>query len=124
MGSHADTALALAAAGAIPDLDLAVQHCKSHPAEFLCVIGLVEEIISNGPLANLSRFNREKKINAISIAAPAFESACDNEALAVVDEPVQIWSGSMDERVPHATNGALVASALPGKSDVNQSWKP
>ena len=57
------------------------------------MIGLVEEIFSNGPLANLSGFNREKMIKAISIAAPAFGFAFDDEVLAVVEVPVQIWSG-------------------------------
>ncbi len=109
---------ALAAAGAVPDIDLAIQHCDSHPAEFLCVIGLVEEISNNNPVENLSEFSRDARIKAISIAAPAFGFAFDTEALAAVDVPVQIWSGSLDERVPDGSNGALIEAALSGESEV------
>lgn len=47
-----------------------------------------------------------------------FAFAFDTEALETVDAPVQIWSGSLDERVPHASNGGVLAAALHGKSDV------
>lgn len=109
---------ALVAAAAVPDIDLAVQYCDSHPAEFLCVIGLVEEVSNNDPGANLAEFAGDPRIKALSIAAPAFGFAFDAEALEAVDMPVQIWSGSLDERVPHDSNGALVAAALSGESEV------
>ncbi|MBJ3776308.1 alpha/beta hydrolase family protein [Acuticoccus mangrovi] len=104
---------ALAAAGARPDLALARHHCEEDPAEFACRIGIVSGMGDAGAEADPDAFVADPRIGAVALAAPGLAFAFPAEALATVDVPVALWSGAADERVPHATNGAHVAAALP-----------
>lgn len=106
---------ALAAAGGKPDFAAAQQHCADAPDEFVCQIGLMDEI-GNGPDAG--SLKADERIRAISIAAPAFGFAFSPEGLRDVDARVQIWSGAADDRVPHASNGAIIAKHLPTEPTV------
>ncbi|MFK7859981.1 MAG: alpha/beta hydrolase family protein [Granulosicoccus sp.] len=109
---------ALVAAGGVPNFQKAMQHCEREPTEFVCDIGLIQEIASSGLKSTSRSFASDPRIKAISIAAPGFGFAFDSESVQAVKIPVQIWSGSLDMRVPHGTNGRLVANALNGETDV------
>lgn len=109
---------ALVSAGGVPDFRNAMQHCETDPTEFVCDIGLVQQIVSSEPKSILDNPVSEPRIKAISIAAPGFGFSFDSESLQAVDIPVQIWSGSLDRRVPHETNGRVIANALNGDKDV------
>ncbi|ASJ71230.1 hypothetical protein IMCC3135_05590 [Granulosicoccus antarcticus IMCC3135] len=109
---------ALVAAGAVPDIDLAVQHCKVQPLEYLCVIGVVDELADNLQSGALTEFAGDSRIKAVSVAAPAFGFTFNAKSLQAVTVPVQIWSGALDERVPHDSNGGVISSALPGLNEV------
>lgn len=109
---------ALVASGATPDFLLAERHCNDMPEEFVCSIGLMDDI---DPTALAERFHehaRDSRIASISIAAPGFGFAFDRNSLEQVTIPVQIWSGMRDDRVPHDTNGANIATNLPEGVDV------
>ncbi len=63
-------------------------------------------------------FSSDPRIRAISIAAPGLGFAFGRDGLADVSVPVQSWSGSLDDRVPHGTTGAPLAKRLPGRAEV------
>jgi predicted dienelactone hydrolase len=109
---------ALVTAGGVPDFQKAMQHCERRPTEFTCDIGLIQDIASSGLKSNSRDFASEPRIKAISIAAPGFGFAFDSASLKAIKIPAQIWSGSLDMRVPHDTNGRLIADALGGETDV------
>ncbi|MEM8957271.1 MAG: hypothetical protein AAGC86_05580 [Pseudomonadota bacterium] len=102
---------ALAAVAGAPDFALGAPHCDTHPAEFTGEIGMIAEI---GRPAGPEPVTGDPRIGAVVAAAPAFGFAFPEAALAEVGVPVQIWSGADDVRVPHTTNGAPLAVALPG----------
>ena len=62
---------ALVAAGATPDIALAIEHCAGNPAEFLCRIGLMDEVAASSLRTGDAAFSSDPRIRAISIAAPA-----------------------------------------------------
>ena len=107
---------ALASAGAKPDFSASKQHCLDEPDELVCKIGYMRDI-AEGPDVNSLKV--DNRIRAISIAAPAFGFLFSQTGLSDVDAKVQIWSGEVDDRVPHASNGALIAKHLPGEPDVH-----
>ena len=109
---------ALVAAGGVPDFDRAIQYCEKEPTEYTCKIGVVEKMASSSPGTNRPQFASDPRIKAISIAAPGFGFAFDIKALESVSVPVQVWSGALDESVPHASNGKLIADALRGETVV------
>ncbi len=61
---------ALVAAGATPDIALAIEHCAGNPAEFLCRIGLMVEVAASSLRTGDAAFSSDPRIRAISIAAP------------------------------------------------------
>lgn len=101
---------AMAAVAGAPDFARGAPHCADHPAEFTCETGMIAEI---GQPAGLDTLSPDPRIGAVVAAAPAFGFAFPEAALAEIAVPVQIWSGAQDKRVPHATNGAPLAAALP-----------
>ena len=119
-GFSAGAYTALVAAGAVPNMDLAVRHCKTQPLEYVCVIGLVDDVAGDDTPAILDESVSDSRIKAVSVAAPAFGFAFDGKALDALTMPVQIWSGSLDERVPHDSNGGVIASFLPSEAEVER----
>ncbi len=109
---------ALVTAGGAPDFQQAMQHCEDEPIEFTCEIGLIEDIASTDVKFTSRDPASEPQVKAISIAAPGFGFAFDGKSLEAISIPVQIWSGSLDSRVPHDSNGRLLADALNSETDV------
>ncbi|MEM9222151.1 MAG: hypothetical protein AAGB11_07100 [Pseudomonadota bacterium] len=106
----------LVAAGAEPDFRAGVSFCDDNDAEFVCRIGMVDGIADRKTPPD---YAHDPRIKALSIAAPGFGFAFPDQSLAAVKFPVEIWSGALDDRVPHATNGALLAEALPNVKRVH-----
>lgn len=104
---------ALVAAGAVPNFNQAVQHCQENPQEFTCEIGMLDGIEPERLAKDVATVARDPRIKAISLAAPGLSYMFDQATLAAVKIPVQLWSGAVDVRVPHETNGANLASYLP-----------
>ena len=103
---------ALVAAGATPDFGLAAKHCASIPNEFVCRIGLLDDTEPKILSDRVREVAGDPRIAAISVAAPGLGFAFSEADLASVKVPVQIWSGELDERVPHDTNGLHLAENL------------
>ncbi len=110
---------ALVAAGATPDIALAIEHCAGNPAEFLCRIGVIDEVAASSLRTSDAAFSSDPRIRAISVAAPGLGFAFGRDGLADLSVPVQIWSGSLDDRVPHETNVAPLVQWLPGPAEVH-----
>ncbi len=110
---------ALVAAGALPDIALAKSFCAGNPREYACRRKLIDgaETGQLGPA--LEQVAGDGRIGAVAAAAPLFGFAFGALDLAGIDIPVQIWSGGLDLRVPHNTNGALVAAGLAAAPDVH-----
>jgi len=109
---------AIVAAGGKPDFDRAAKHCDMEPTEFICKIGTVSKITNSSLSSNPPDFPSDSRIKAISVAAPGLGFAFDHKALDDISARVQIWSGLLDERVPHASNGMLLADSLGGEVDL------
>lgn len=110
---------ALVAAGALPDFSLAARHCADTPDEYVCRIGMLEDVDPAEIEPRLRAVAGDPRISAASVAAPGFGFSFDRMALADVTMPVQIWSGAIDDSVPHDTNGANIAAHLPNAPEVH-----
>ncbi len=110
---------ALVAAGALPDFSLATQHCADTPEEFTCRIGMLDDVDPAELEPQLRAAAGGARVSAVSVAAPGFAYSFDRKALADVTMPVQIWSGAIDDSVPHDTNGANIAANLPNAPEVH-----
>lgn len=110
---------ALAAAGAVINIDLADRHCAETPDELTCNPSQLDSVDAAKLDPRLRAVTGDPRIAAISAAAPGYGYAFDREALADVTIPVQIWSGGLDDLVPHATNGAILAANLPSPPEVH-----
>ncbi|MDH3666311.1 MAG: prolyl oligopeptidase family serine peptidase [Paracoccaceae bacterium] len=110
---------ALVAAGALPDFSLAARHCADTPEEFTCRIGMLDDVDPAKLEPQLRAVADGARVSAASVAAPGFGYSFDRKALADVTLPVQIWSGAIDDSVPHETNGANIAANLPNTPEVH-----
>lgn len=99
--------------GAVPNLGLAKAQCDSNPEEFVCRESMVQEMV-DAQMGTLpaSAWGADSRISAAAIAAPGLGIAYDQQALVNVKVPVQLWSGLVDDRVPHHTNVQTIADAL------------
>ncbi|WBU63112.1 alpha/beta hydrolase family protein [Paracoccus aerodenitrificans] len=118
-GFSAGAYTALVSAGGLPDFSLAAQHCVDMPAEFTCRIGMLDDIDPVELGSQLPSVSGDSRITAISIAAPGLGYGFSKASLADLTVPVQIWSGTRDERVPHDTNAANIAANLPRPPEMN-----
>ncbi|WP_145962866.1 alpha/beta hydrolase family protein [Mangrovicoccus ximenensis] len=110
---------ALVAAGALPDVGLAKSFCAGNPREYACREGFLDGAEPGQVAPVLEQVAGDGRIGAVAAAAPALGFAFGALDLAAIDIPVQIWSGGLDLRVPHNTNGALVAAGLAASPDVH-----
>ncbi|WP_172330554.1 prolyl oligopeptidase family serine peptidase [Mangrovicoccus sp. HB161399] len=110
---------ALVAAGALPDIGLAKSFCSGNPREYACRKGFLDGAEPGQVEPALEQVAGDSRIGAVAAAAPALGFAFGALDLAAVEIPVQIWSGALDLRVPHNTNGALVAAGLAAAPDVH-----
>ena len=110
----------LTAIGAQPDMRLVAVHCARAP-EFECDVlrhfksPLVEVDAPTGDPMEAS-----PRIKAAVVAAPGLGFTMSPAALAAVQVPVQLWSGDKDDKVPFATNAAIIAEALGQKAELHQ----
>jgi len=111
---------ALGLIGGVPDLDVAKEHCDNTVDEFICSEGAIAGMRAAG-MQNLpsDAWGADTRIKAASIAAPGFGFSYTQATLANVTAKVQLWSGTLDESVPTATNAAVLAERLPTKPDTN-----
>ncbi len=103
----------LTALGGKPDLSLIAQHCASAP-EFICdVLRQAKSPLLNAEAAKSSAaFVPDTRIKAAVLAAPGLGFTFGANGLANVKQPVQLWSGELDDKVPYASNAKLVQAAL------------
>lgn len=118
-GFSAGGLTALIVAGAVPNFSLATQHCANQPNEFTCRIGMLDDLAPDELEPQLRAVAGDARVSAVSVAAPGFGYSFDKMALANVTVPVQIWSGAIDDRVPHDTNGANIATNLSNEPEVH-----
>ena len=82
-------------------------YCRQNPEEFACTL----------PIQTLSDHNFQgptlPNAKAAFILAPGFGFAFDPGSLKKINQPVQIWSGELDKRVPAQSNGDFLLQYLP-----------
>ncbi len=110
---------ALAAAGAVIDIDLAARYCAQTPQDLTCAPSALDTVDAAEIAPRLRAVAGDDRIAAISVTAPGYGYAFDRAALAGVSVPVQIWSGALDALVPHAANGAVLAAGLDTQTEVH-----
>lgn len=103
----------LAAAGALPSRERISAHCEAVPEEFVCRVGMAAEVVRGvgvfpPPIPNL---------RAVVAAAPGFGFSFDPAQVAALNTTIQLWSGALDDRVPHETNAAPLAKSLAPPSE-------
>ncbi len=104
--------------GAIPNFSAAKAHCDSNPKEYVCEQGMVQKILA----AKMDRlpaksWGADPRISAAVIVAPGLGIAYNQLGLTNVKVPVQLWSGLIDDRVPHLSNVKPIADALSDLSE-------
>lgn len=115
-GFSAGGLTALSLIGAKPSLERARQHCEQTPEEFGCA---TEELVpallaaADEMPGSEGDWGEDVRIGAVAVAAPGLAFAYEAEKLAGLERPVQLWSGLLDRRVPHASNAAPLAESLP-----------
>lgn len=106
----------LIAIGGVPDLRRFPAHCVAHPANDDCSIvrasgpGLLQELAERFPP---SVWNRDDRIRAAVIAAPALGFTFAPDGLHGVAVPVQLWSAGDDRVLPAPGYADAVRDALP-----------
>lgn len=101
----------LAAAGGEPRLALTGPHCQAHPDYFDCRLIARTAAGSSAP-ANLS-WPHAPQIKALVVAAPALGFTFQNDGLAGVRQPVQLWRAENDQLLPDPDYAEAVRRALP-----------
>ncbi len=103
----------LTAIGARPDLGRIAPHC-ARTREFVCaVLDAAGSPLMQGRVADADReFVVDPRIRAAVVAAPGLGFAFDDDGLANVRVPVQLWAGGRDTVAPDATNAAPIRSGL------------
>lgn len=104
---------ALVAIGGVPDLGLIVRHCRDHPTYFDC--NLVRQSGDTPPLDG--PWNRDPRIRAAVIAAPALGFTFASKGLSAVKVPVQLWRAARDSVLPHPLYAEAVRGLLPRRPD-------
>lgn len=116
-GFSAGAYSALTLAGAVPDPERFVAHCEAEPGEWVCELGLGDDVaaaLADGSLDPV-RFGHlaDPRVGAAVVAAPALGFAFDPDSLATLELPLQIWSGELDDAVPFASNTRALLAHLP-----------
>ena len=108
-GFSAGGTTALIVIGGTPDLGRIEPLCKSHP-EFVCRLqkpGVAMRI----PAA--TEWSHDARVKAAVVVAPGYGFTFEPDGLSAVRARVQLWEGSADDRLPLATNAAVVRRLLP-----------
>jgi predicted dienelactone hydrolase len=112
-GFSAGGTTVLADVGAQPDLRLIPPHCAA-VHEFICdVLRLTHSPVLQGGVDG-GVFEADPRIKAAVVAAPGFGFTMVPDGLSKVHVPLQLWSGSQDDRAPYVTNAGLIRKALTG----------
>lgn len=122
-GFSAGAYTTLVAAGGKPDFASAKRHCQEVPDEFICSEGVLNGLDTVEQTARVAAVAGDSRIGAISVAAPGLAFAFDSAGLSGVRVPVQIWSGTLDERVPDASNASVLAENLHSDTELNRVEK-
>ncbi len=104
----------LAAAGAEFSSQRIASHCSENPTEFVCQNDMAADV--ENPEGSFPPPISE--LRAVVAAAPGFGFGFDPEQVAELDIALQLWSGLLDERVPHESNVAPFAPYLTAPSSV------
>lgn len=104
----------LAAAGAAFSSESISNHCAENPTEFVCRNDMAADV--ENPEGSFPPPISE--LRAVVAVAPGFGFGFDPEQVAELDIALQIWSGLLDERVPHGSNVAPFAPYLVAPSSV------
>ncbi|MDR6129053.1 putative dienelactone hydrolase [Sphingomonas sp. SORGH_AS802] len=103
----------LAAAGGRPDMTRLLEHCKQHPASFVCTLLMSQPRTLSSAWPSIT----DPRIKAIVVAAPAIGFTFDRAGLAAVRIPVQLWRADDDKILPAPFYADAVRAALPNKPE-------
>ena len=98
----------LAAAGGRPDWSRVERHCVEHPGFFDCTL-----LRSKPRTATAWTVQRDARIKALVVAAPALGFTFGRAGLAGVTIPVQLWRAADDRILPAPDYADAVRAALP-----------
>lgn len=108
----------LVLAGGLPDLARTALHCRDQPAawdcDFLRRNGVDPQAIKPRPIV----WQRDSRIRAAVVAAPAVSYSFDRERLQLAQIPFQLWVGGDDQVV--GPGAAEVRDMLPAPPDFHR----
>ncbi len=99
----------LTVAGAQPDLSRIAPHCAANPQFFDCA--MISRQPQTGP--RLWAHQKDARIKAISVAAPALGFTFTPRGLGPLSIPVQLWRAAADRVLPAPHYADAVKAALP-----------
>ncbi|MFZ4067382.1 MAG: alpha/beta hydrolase family protein [Phenylobacterium sp.] len=103
----------LAAAGGEPDMTRVVEHCRSHPDYFDCRLVAPQSATGSPPARDALVIQRDPRLKALVIAAPALGFTFAGKGLTKVTQPVQLWQAGADQILPAPSYAEPVRAALP-----------
>ncbi|QAY76406.1 prolyl oligopeptidase family serine peptidase [Sphingosinicella sp. BN140058] len=101
----------LAAAGADPDLDKVVAHCRERPQDFDC------KLSEGRRPAPPQAWTHDGRIRAVVSAAPALGYTFTKANMRGLRVPVQLWKPAADEILPAPLHADAVLAALPRRPE-------
>ncbi|HZH44813.1 MAG TPA: dienelactone hydrolase family protein [Lysobacter sp.] len=106
----------LTLAGGVPNMGIIPAHCARTP-EFICkVLAHVKSPLLR-TASGAGTFGADERVRAAVVAAPGLGFTFANGGLANVGIPVQVWSGTLDDSVPFATNTKVVLEGLGSRAE-------
>lgn len=104
--------------GAQPDMRLIASHCTKK-SEFICEVLKhdASPLLKADAADTGGAFQHDARIKAAVVAAPGMGFTMVPDGLVKLGVPVQLWSGEADDKVPYASNAALLREVLGARAE-------
>lgn len=111
---------ALAVVGGTADLGRIAPHCQQHPGDYACQLIARQPTASAAMATAMVQGNRDVRVRAAVVVAPALGFTFTRASLAAVSVPVQLWRAEDDVVLPHPWYAEAVRAALPKPLDYHE----
>ncbi len=111
---------ALAVVGGTADLGRIAPHCQQHPADYSCQLVARQPAGTAARVAAMVQPDRDTRVRAAVVAAPALGFTFTQASLAAISVPVQLWRAEHDVVLPQPWYVEPVRAALPKPLDYRE----
>lgn len=110
---------ALAVVGGAADLARIGPHCQQHASDYACQL-IARQPAAAAAMGRAVVRQRDARVRAAVVAAPALGFTFTQESLAAVSVPTQLWRADADAVLPHPWYVEPVRAALPKPLDYRE----